>query len=345
VRVCVLGAGGLGSVLGAGLADAGHFVTLVARPVHVAAIRAGGLVVEGRGARVVRDRLAAVEHPDEIEGDVDLLVLLVKTRDTDAALASADGLRDRIGIAISLQNSVTKDDRLDAWLGGDRVLGATTTEAATLLGPGVVRHTATAPTSIYVGELHGPPSSRAAVVADALTGAGFATRVAVDVRHVEWEKLLQISVVAAFSVTTTGFLPDGSVAAALRLREGAEHWVQLGTELLAVYRGLGYEPEDFFAPFARFRELATADTATAVESAMALGEAMWASGAVGRPSLHDDLLRGRPTELDESLGTYLAAADRLGLEVPTARAAHRTIRVLEQLVGDPARPALAGRTA
>jgi 2-dehydropantoate 2-reductase len=345
VRVCVLGAGGLGSVLGAGLADAGHDVTLVARPAHVAAIRAGGLVVEGRGPRVVRDHLAAVAHPDEVAGDVDLLVLLVKARDTDTTLAAAVRLRDRVGLALSLQNSVTKDDRLSAWLDGDRVLGAATTEAATLVRPGVVRHTATAPTSVYVGELHGPPSTRAADVADALSGAGFATRVAVDVRHVEWEKLLQVSVVAAFSVTTTGSLPDGSVAAALRLRAGAEHWVQLGTELLAVYRGLGYEPEDFFAPFARFRELASSDPETAVVSAMALGEAMWASGAVGRPSLHDDLLRGRPTELDESLGTYLAAADRLGLAVPTARAAHRTIRVLEQLVTEPPRPALVGRTA
>jgi 2-dehydropantoate 2-reductase len=55
-------------------------------------------------------------------------------------------------------------------------------------------------------------------------------------------------------------------------------------------------------------------------------------GAVGRPSLHVDLMRGRPTEVEFVLGPFLTEAERLGLEIPTARAAYRIIRTLEQLL-------------
>ena len=83
MNICILGAGGLGSVLGAWLADSGVDVTLVARPAHVDAIRARGLQLAGfRGDLAVSENLRAVTSPDEATGDFDYLVLLVKAKDT-----------------------------------------------------------------------------------------------------------------------------------------------------------------------------------------------------------------------------------------------------------------------
>ncbi len=53
---------------------------------------------------------------------------------------------------------------------------------------------------------------------------------------------------------------------------------------------------------------------------------------IGRPSLHVDLLRGRPTEVEYCLGPFLAQAERAGIAVPTARAGYRIIRTLEQML-------------
>ena len=330
MHVVILGAGGLGCVIGACLAETGVDVTLVARPQHVDAIRRDGLQISGmRGDRSVP--MHAVADPREVEGPIDYLILLTKTRDTATALESAAALRERTAVALSLQNSVTKDDRLAEWIGADRVLGATTVEAGTMTGPGQVRHTATAPTSFYFGELDGRESARAQVLADAFTKAGMGAKAITDIRQAEWEKLLQISVVAGFSASTLGFREGSAFAHGIATRSGAEHYVTIATELLAVYLAMGFEPRDFFAPFSQFRALADSTFDEAVDNAFALGTMMVANGVIGRPSLHEDNVRGRPTEVEDGLGTYLRAADAHHVDVPTARGAYRVIKTLEAL--------------
>jgi 2-dehydropantoate 2-reductase len=139
-------------------------------------------------------------------------------------------------------------------------------------------------------------------------------------------------VLAAWSVSTLGMMPGRSVAEGLVVREAAEHYVAIAQELLAVYRALGYEPRDFFHPYSRFREFSTWTFEEAVAGMRAQGQRMLDIGAVGRPSLHVDLMRGRPTEVEFVLGPFLAEAERLDLAIPTARAAYRIIRTLEQLL-------------
>jgi 2-dehydropantoate 2-reductase len=182
--------------------------------------------------------------------------------------------------------------------------------------------------SSYFGEVGGGSSPRVDALVATFDAAGFAAKAADDIEHVEWEKLLQISAVAAFSASAFGAL-GGSFAQALAVREAAEHYVQLATELFAVYRAKGYEPADFYAPFSRFREFERERFEESVEQAMALGRDMRRQGFIGRPSLQDDLLRGKTTELEFCVGAFLEEAGRHGIEVPTVRAAYRIVKSLE----------------
>jgi 2-dehydropantoate 2-reductase len=333
MRICILGAGGLGSVVGGWLAESGVPVTLVARAPHVAAIRARGLEIRGiRGECNVRRQLEAVATPAEARGEFDYLILAVKAKDTQRALADAAPLLDRSRAALSLQNTLCKEEELSAQLGAARVIGASTTEAGTLVGPGVVQHVGTAPTAFYFGEQDGKPSARVAALVDAFNKAGFGAREAADIRHVEWEKLLQIATLCAWSVSALGVMPGGSVAEALVVREAAEHYVAIAREMLAVYRSLGYEPRDFFAPYSRFRALEGESFEEAVAAMRAQGRRMLEAGVIGRPSLHVDLMRGRPTEVEHCLAPFLTQAERAGLAVPTVRAGYRIIRTLEQML-------------
>jgi 2-dehydropantoate 2-reductase len=333
LRICILGAGGLGSVVGGWLAEAGVAVTLIARPAHAEAIRARGLALGGiRGERNVRRSLEAVASPAEARGDFDHLILAVKAKDTESALEGAKPLIERTGSALSLQNTLSKEASLAAWFGEDRVIGASTTEAGVLTGPGVVHHVGTAPIAFYFGELDGRPSARVAALVAAFEKAGFGARAAADIRHVEWEKLLQIATLCAWSVSALGVMPGGSVAEALVVREAAEHYVAIAREMLAVYRSLGYEPQDFFAPYSRFRALEGEGFEEAVEAMRAQGRRMLEAGVIGRPSLHVDLMRGRPTEVEHCLAPFLTQAERAGLAVPTVRAGYRIIRTLEQML-------------
>ena len=331
MHVVILGAGGLGCVIGACLAENGVDVSLVARRQHVDAIRRDGLQISGmRGDRTVP--MHAVVDPREVEGPIDYLILLTKTRDTAVALDSADTLRERTAVALSLQNSVTKDDRLAEWIGADRVLGATTVEAGTMIGPGQVRHTATAPTSFYFGELDGRESTRAQVLADTFTNAGMGAQATTDIRQAEWEKLLQISVVAGFSASTLGFREGSAFAHGIATRSGAEHYVTIATELLAVYLAMGFEPRDFFAPFSQFRALGRRDIRRSRR------QRACARHHDGRQRHHRPAVapRGhravaaRPRSKTVSARTS-RAADAHHVAVPTARGAYRVIKTLEAL--------------
>lgn len=335
MHVCVLGAGGLGSLIGARLAEIGTEVSLVARPAHVDAITAEGLHVVGiSGDRVVRDNLRAFADSADVPGAVDWLVLGVKTRDTTSMLDSATDLVARSGGAFSIQNSTRKDDVLARWFGPERVIGASTTEAGVMVAPGQVHHTATAPVAFYFGERNHADSARVRDLAALFSQAGMSARQTSEIEQVEWEKLLQISAVAGFCGSTIGFYPKGGFGEALSVRTGAEHYVQMVTELLGVYRAMGYEPQDYFAPFATFRQMSERSFDEAVDEAQALGEHLVANGIGGRPSLHEDLVRHKPTELDDCLGAYLAAADRLGIAMPTVRAAYRVIATLESFASE-----------
>jgi 2-dehydropantoate 2-reductase len=318
--------------MGACLAEVGNEVTLVARPAHAESIERDGLLVSGlRGDRVVRDRLRAVSSPDLIEGEFDCLLLAVKTRDTDRALASAESIRNRFGVVLSVQNAVDKDARLAEWAGAERVVGSATTESATMVGPGRVRHLGTAPTALYLSESSRPHTPSAEQLAQAFSAAGIAAGIASDITQVQWEKLLQITIVSAFSASTLGFHPTASFAHGISTRAGAEHYVTIALELLGVYLALGYEPQDFFAPYSRFRALRAGTWEEAVEDTIEYGRSLLSTGVVGRPSLHEDIRAGRASEVDDQLGAYVEAADRLGIDVPTARGCLRVIRVLEAL--------------
>jgi 2-dehydropantoate 2-reductase len=326
MHVCVLGAGGLGSLIGARLAQSGVDVTLIGREAHVAAIRSNGLRVEGlRGPGVVHQHLEAVTEPAAVTEPIDYLLVTVKAADTAKAFVAADALRATSRAALSLQNSVTKDDRLAGWIGDANVIGAATTESATLIAPGRVRHTGTAPVAFYFGEPDGRDSERVADLVVSFQNAGFGCAATDSIAAVEWEKLLQAALIAAFSITAIGFLPDRTITDALQTRPGAEYYVQLAHELLSVYQALGFTPRDYFAPYAQFRQMAAEDVESSVERALQLGRSMADNGVRGRPSMHDDLLRGRACEVDESIGEFVRAAERLGVAAPALLGAYRIV--------------------
>src|SRR5262249_7456191 len=128
--------------------------------------------------------------------------LTVKAKDTMGALRDAAPLVGRAATALSFQNTIVKDDALAATFGPDTVLGASTIEGATLVEPGLVRHTATCPTTAYFGERGGTTSPRSDEIAHVFDDAGFASASVDSIHQVEWEKLLQIATVASWSVCT-----------------------------------------------------------------------------------------------------------------------------------------------
>lgn len=332
MRLVVLGAGGLGSVIGGYLAQAGVEVTLICRPAHAEAINQNGLSITGlRGDHRVTQNLRAVATADEADGHFDYMMLAVKSKDTASALAGATSLIDRVDVFFSVQNNIVKEGDLAQWCGDPaKVMGASTIEGGALLAPGQVKNHMTTDCTAYFGELDGTISPRVEVITEAFNRAGLVSKSVTYIQQVLWEKLTQIGNASTFAVSTLAGNTELDFVHGLLVREGAEHYVAIARELLSVYTAQGYEPQNFYAPISRLKQIyEIKDDAEAVETILAMGQQLADRDYKGTTSMHEDVLRGRKTEVDFIIKPFLEKAAELGLEVPTITACYRIIKVLD----------------
>jgi 2-dehydropantoate 2-reductase len=316
MKVVILGAGGLGSVIGGYLARTGVEVTLVGRPAHVAAIRERGLHVAGVADFVVR--VAATADPADLRR-ADYLLVTTKTRDTDAALDAVCHLD--VGSAASLQNSVVKDEQLAARWGWERVIGATTIVGATLVDPGEVRHTLDGTT--WFGEFDGRRSQRVTDLVDAFNAAGLRTEIPADIRSAEWSKLCQIC-------------PAATLSAISRLNyhrlcltpDWAWLFVAITREVAAVARAAGVEIGDY--PGFNPKTLDSVPFDRAVEMIVQRGKDLETQRRTGiKISMLQDVEARRATEIEAIAGYLVARGRELGIPTPAIEFAYHAVRGIE----------------
>lgn len=329
MKYIILGAGGLGSVVGGYLADTGQDVTLIGRQAHMDAIARDGLEITGpKGNFRIRERLTLATHPDQVPGEHDYLIVCVKSKDMESTLADAQDLVRRVGTVLTLQNGIDKEPRLEAWAGPGKVVGASTMEGATLVAPGKCINPFTGPATAYFGELDGRITPRVQELARAFTAARMSAKAVDNIKQVTWEKLVQIGLASSWSVSNLAggdfYFIDG-----ITVREGAESYMQIALELLSVYRALGYEPQDFYAPMTQFRDLEKGSFDEGVALLMAWGNQLKAANMKSRTSMHVDFTRGRKLEVDEIIKPFIDKARELRIAIPTVVAAYRTIKLLD----------------
>lgn len=329
MKYVILGAGGLGSVVGGYLAHTGQDVTLIGRQAHMDAIARDGLRITGpKGDFCIRENLTLATHPDQVAGEHDYLIVCVKSKDMESTLADAQDLVRRVGTVLTLQNGIDKEPRLQAWAGPGKVVGASTMEGATLVAPGTCINPFTGPATAYFGELDGTITPRVQELARAFTAARMSARAVDNIKQVTWEKLVQIGLASSWSVSNLAggdfYFIDG-----ITVREGAESYLQIALELLSVYRALGYEPQDFYAPMTQFRDLEKGTFDQGVALLMAWGNQLKAANMKSRTSMHVDFTRGRKLEVDEIIKPFIDKTRELGIAIPTVVAAYRTIKLLD----------------
>lgn len=302
-RVVVFGAGAVGCFYGAKLAEAGAPVTLVARAAHVDAIRAAGLLFESGGERR-RIAIDATTDPDVLR-EADLALFCVKTRDTEeGARIVAPRLRPG-AIVASLQNGVDNVERMRAAAGLDP-LAAVVYVATAMGGPGHLVHSGRG--DLVLGEVAGGAGSdpgRAERVAAWFERAGVPCPVSADVRAALWTKLAMNCVYNAISGLARARY--GRILGEPLARETMRDLV---AECVAVARADGVDLGDEAALFA---------------SAVRLGEAM--SGQFS--STAQDLMAGKPTEIDALNGHVVRRGAALGVPAPVNRTMVALVRLLE----------------
>jgi 2-dehydropantoate 2-reductase len=322
MRVLVVGAGSLGSVYGALLARAGHDVQLLAREPHARAIHdAGGLRLETGGEDVLVP-LRADWRPERIE-PAEIAIVLTKTFDTAAALAALDHVRDQVRLAVSLQNSVEKDELLRAWCGPGPVVGGVSMVGGTLVEPGFVRHTFDRAT--VVGELPAGTSPRVEWLARLLADAGLSGVVSANVLGAEWAKLVHSLPSMALPALTRFHLHEIFLSPEL-----ARVYVQLVREGVAVAEAAGVELDE--APIAfPLREIAAAPEDEAVELVHEQGRRFEEAGMTSvRVSMLQSIEKGQRLEVEAIHGFVVREGARLGVPVPATELCYRLLAAIDR---------------
>lgn len=324
-KVAILGAGGLGTLIGARLAQAGIDVSLIARRGHVDAVNESGIeIVRAEGSRERVDGVRAyVNCADLGPGKFDLVIVTVKSKDTRSAIKEAKPLLDRCRYIVSFQNGVSNENVIVEGLGDDsRVIGGCSILGATLAGPGVVddhtdRHT---PINTYVG-LRNAAGARNSVgfveeLATALNAGGIRSAATETIAHVQWEKLGQVALASGWSVAILSIRRGLSLGDGYRCVPAAELFVALARDVISVLTGLGFPPKGFFAPTGKLHRLSTMSDSDAIREILELGQVMLRDGRVSRTSMHVDVLAGKLSEAQFILGPLVGAARNLGFRTP-----------------------------
>lgn len=309
MNITIVGAGALGTILGAHLVAAGHTVTVLARGARAADVAERGLRVSGLVELATPCRV--LTEPGAV-GDTDVLIYAVKTYHMHDAVASLAGSRP--DAVFSLANGVMKNEQLVAAHGSEQVLGCMANFSGELLDSGTAVFTRNV--RLAIGAARSNPGPTAEAIAAAIDAAGIRTDAAPDIETVEWSKftgwvaLFSLSLIAR---TTTGaYLENPQFA-----RIGAE--LIRETARIAQARGIPLVDQ---SPVP-VQSVASGTLAEGVRSLREVGAALAASAPGHRMSSLQDLEAGRQLEVEETLGYAANEAMRLGLEAPTLGLCYR----------------------
>jgi 2-dehydropantoate 2-reductase len=148
----IYGAGAIGSVLGGFLHKIGRSVTYVGRGEHFLALSEKGLRITGIwGEHIVPPQEVHIPSNSDPKKQFSIILLCVKSKDTDDSAAQAAQLLKEDGILVSMQNGLNNWEAIARQVGEDRTVGARVIFGAEILDPGHARVTVNAD-DVLLGE-------------------------------------------------------------------------------------------------------------------------------------------------------------------------------------------------
>ena len=319
MKVCIFGAGAIGTHMAARLGhlaeSSGAFeLSVVARGAQAEALASRGARVMGNGGDIVGRPARVTDDAAQLPPQ-DIVLVTLKGTALPPLAATLDRLTARDGVLVFAQNGIPwwwnvglpgsqagkplplLDPSADLMHRlADRALGCVISSSNELREPGLVfngsgRHLA-------LGEPDGSASARLARVRDLVAAAGFAAETSGDLRTDIWSKLAFNIAANPISALTRLVMSDW-----LALPDLQKLAVGMVDEMLSVAKGLGW---DF------------GDTLKA-QSLFGASGSQRTRGNTIRSSMLQDVLRGKPLEIDPILGQPVAFADELGIPVPHLR--------------------------
>jgi 2-dehydropantoate 2-reductase len=318
MKVALMGAGSLGTIIGALTAKNGGDIILIdANATHVAALNQNGAKITGTMELTVPVKAIT---PDQMEGIYDVVLYLVKQHHNSAALQALLPHLDEKSVVCTLQNGIPEDAVAEV-VGRKRTIGGAVGWGATWVGPGVSMLTSEPAKMTYdVGELDGSITDRLHKIADIL-GLSGQPEISTNLPGVRWTKLLVNATLSGMSAAlgcTFGDVLDSEKALACV--------AHIANETLAVATAMGINLEPIQGHDLRI--LAFNDAAGMV-SKYPIFKAVYGPHRLLKASMLQDLEKGQRTEIDAINGMVVAMGKKIGIATPVNETVVRLVKEIE----------------
>jgi 2-dehydropantoate 2-reductase len=321
MRICIVGAGAIGGMLGVKLARAGAEVTLIARGAHLDAILRDGLTLRSADGQSETARPALATADMGAAGTHDYVIVAVKAQALPALAAPMRALYGPETALVYAQNGIPwwyfmghggphEGRRVEAVDPGgviaantevERVIGCVVYPAAAIAAPGVIDHIEG--NRFTLGEPDGTKSARAQALAQLMSAVGLRAPVRSDIRNELWLKLwgnLSFNPISALTRATMDRIIAEPLTRGLAVAMMAE--AQQVAEALGVRFPIDIE-----------RRIAMA-----------------AEIGAHKTSMLQDVEAGRSTEVDALVGAVAELGRLVGVPTPHIDAIYAVARLLDR---------------
>lgn len=311
-----LGAGAIGSFMGGWLAKLGYPVTLVGRPRIVGSIAARGLELrdlDGKLYRIEPNMVRTSEDPRSLH-ECDLVLVSVKSNDTERAAADLAPSLRRDALVVSLQNGVDNPRLLADVLGKERVFGGIVAWNVVWQGGSQLSRMTSGP--VIIDRRKGLLGDRVTAMVKDLDKSGLPAFVHPAIERVLWSKLLfnlNNAINALLGCTIAEELADRRCRRVIAgaMAEGIAAMAKAGIRPLRLGR---------MSPALAVRALPLPDGIFRL-----LSRSMMKVGTDARSSTYADLCVGKPTEIEFLNGAVVRLGEKHGVPTPINR------RILEEI--------------
>lgn len=305
MKICIVGAGAIGGFLGIRLANAGHQVSLLARGKHLQAIRSNGVkLIESD--REIKVNVVASDNLEDF-GYQDCVFITVKTPSLNEVLPNLTPLLDDNTTVISamngipwwflenlngplkghILNSIDPKNTLLRALPIERIIGCVVHAGSSVIEPGVIQHASG--DLFIIGEPDGIIKERTEAIKESINLSNLNCKITKNIHTEIWSKLV-------------GNMGMGPVSALTKL----------------TLLGIASDPD------ARKISIAMMEEAISIGKELNLIIGMTANARVDlgaelgnfKPSILQDLEKGRPMEIDALIGVVAEIGDLVNIPTP-----------------------------
>ena len=286
MNIVIFGAGAVGSLFGALLSKKNN-VSLVGRTSHVNAIRKNGLNI--RGITQLNVKIPAENSVDNVTVSPDILILTVKSYDTESAINQAKKIINEDTIVLSLQNGLDNVDKIKKVVDHKNITAGVTTHGVIFSKPGIIVHTGKGYT--VLGELDGTKTERIKHVVSLFNEASIETKISTDILREIWVKAIinsSINPLTTFFQCKNGYLLENP------LLENIVEKTCKESALIAKANGVYLSHQDMYKK-----------TRDVIQNT-----------AENYSSMLQSFKRGRKTEIESINGRIVEVGRKQGMEMP-----------------------------